>query len=262
MDKERTAFVGYEPAVPNLYFCEEFMVLYGMIMREFTLRHSAMMSTRVVLFCLVCGILIPAAAGADIDIEGIMGEPIAFHGFSYVGDSVYLFLTGPGLPENGVTLTDISQRADQGHFTVVDVDDNQEWTYTWQTSRIDSEIDDGTYIVYVTNEPRDRSQLLDERRYKTISVYLKESGVSKVSIRAQHAYPRSTEDYVTTPGTALPVPLISVTPPVTMRSPVETVLITPDQTTVPATRAGIGSTVAVTALLCCVCLVSFLKARR
>lgn len=261
VDKERTAVVGYEPAVPNLYFCEEFIVLYGMIMQEFALKPSAKASIRAVLFCLLCGILMPAAAGADIDIEGIMGEPITFHGFSYVGDSVYLFLTGPGLPENGVTLTDISQRADQGHFTVVDVDDNQEWTYTWRTSRIDSEIDDGTYTVHVTNEPRDLSQLGDERRYKTISVYLKDSGISKVSISAQHAYPRNTADSVTTPGTALPVTLTSVTPPATMLSLVETVLITPDQTTVPATRAGTGSTVAVTALLCCVCLVSFLKAR-
>ena len=120
---------------------------------------SLMMAGIRLLLCVLTSVPSCAAAGADVSIEGVMGETIAFHGFSYVGDSVYLFLTGPGLPENGVTLTDISQRADQGHFTIVSVDDDQEWTYLWKTSRIDSEIDPGTYIVYVTNKPSDLSHL-------------------------------------------------------------------------------------------------------
>jgi hypothetical protein len=232
-----------------------------MIMQYFTLQSRFTAGTITVLLCLSCCLFMPAAAGADIDTEGIMGEPITFHGFSYVGDSVYLFLTGPGLPVNGVTLTDITRRADQGHFTVVDVDDNQEWIYSWKTSRIDSAIDDGTYIIYVTNEPKDLSQLGDDSRYKTISVYLKDSGVSKVSIRAQHAYPRTTEDTVTTPGPALPGTLNSATPTVTVPPPIKTVLITTDQTMVPTARAGTIPSGAVTAILCCAFLVSFLKVR-
>lgn len=214
-----------------------------------------------VLVCFSCALLVHSAAGADIEIESVMGEPVVFHGFSYVGDSVYLFLTGPGLPVNGVTLTDISQRADQGHFTVVEVDRNQEWTYTWKTSRIDSEIDDGTYVVYVTNEPRDLSQLGDERRYKTISVFLKDSGVSKVSISAQHVYTRNPEDLASTPT---PVPLMNttlVTPTVTLPLALETVTGTPDQPTVPMTQADTGPSIAVIALMCCGYLVSLQKDR-
>lgn len=253
--------VASEHGVPNLYSCPQFIVLYGMIMQYFALQSRVMTGIIIVLICLSCGLLIPAAAGADVSIEEVMGETITFHGFSYLGDSVYLFLTGPGLPENGVTLTDTSQRADQGHFTVVDIDDNQEWTYIWKTSRIDSEIDPGTYIVYVTNEPRDLSTLGDEKSYRTFSIYLKDSGVSKISIGAQHVYTRTTEESVTTPSPALSMNITSATPTATSLPSSATVPPTPEQTTVPTTRSGTGSSVAVTALLCCVCLVSFLKAR-
>jgi hypothetical protein len=237
------------------------MVLYGMIMQYFALRSRVMAGIVVVLICFSCGLFIPAAAGADVSMEGVMGDTIIFHGFSYVGDSVYLFLTGPGLPVNGVTLTDISQRADQGHFTVVNVDDNQEWTYIWKTSRIDSEIDPGTYTVYVTNKPADLSHLGDEKSYKTFSVFLKDSGVSKVSISAQHLYTRNPEDQVSTPSPVLSVNITSATSTATVPLPLETVPASPEQNPVPTTRAGTGPLVAVTALLCCVCLVSFLKVR-
>jgi hypothetical protein len=232
-----------------------------MIMRTFPPPSRILVVSVLILVVLAFGLLVAPAGAADIEMEGYLGETIIFHGFSYVGDSVYLFLTGPGLPENGVTLTDISQRADQGHFTVVNVDDNQEWTYTWKTSRIDSEIDPGTYIVYVTNKPADLSHLGSESSYKTFSVFLKDSGVSKVSIGAQHVYTRTTEESVTTPSPAPSMTISSATPAATIPLPLETVAATPEQPTVPTTRAGTGSSVAVTALLCCVCLISFLKAR-
>src|SRR5512138_2348656 len=110
-----------------------------------------------VLLCLFSCFLIAAVSAADADIEATLGDTILLHGFSYIGDKVYLFITGPGLPANGVTLTNTALRADQGQFTIVGLDDNQEWTYLWKTSRIDSEIDPGTYTVFVTNEPVDLS---------------------------------------------------------------------------------------------------------
>lgn len=229
-------------------------------MQYFALRSRVLAGIVVVLICFSCSFLITAAAGADVSMEGVMGDTITFHGFSYVGDSVYLFLTGPGLPENGVTLTDTSRRADQGHFTVVNVDENQEWTYIWKTSRIDSEIDPGTYTVYVTNKPVDRSHLGDEKSYKTFSVFLKDSGVSKVSISAQHVYTRNPEELVSIPGPAPSVNITSATATATVPPPVETVPATPEHIPVSTTRAGTGPLIAVTALLCCVFLVSFLKA--
>lgn len=206
--------------------------------------------------------LMPPAAGADVSIEGSMGDTIPLHGFSYVGDSVYLFLTGPGLPENGVTLTDISQRADQGHFTVVSVDDNQEWTYIWKTSRIDAEIDPGTYIVYVTNKPSDLSHLGESSSYKTFEVYLKDSGISKVSIYAQRVYTRNPKEQVSMSSRPEPsINITNATPVATSPIPSATVLATTAPTTVPATRAGTAPWAAVTALVGCVWLISFLKVR-
>lgn len=215
----------------------------------------------VVLISLLCCSLIPVASAADIEMEGYLGDTFSLRGFSYVGDSVYLFMTGPGLPANGVTLTDTTLRADQGHFTVVSVDENQSWSYSWKTSRIQSQIDEGTYIVYVTNRPEDLSHLGETSHYKTLSFFLKDSGVSKVSIQAGHVYTRTTEDQVSSPGPASSVNITGAIPTDTVLLPLETVPAIPAQTTVPTTRAGTGPLVAVTALLCGVCLISFLKAR-
>jgi hypothetical protein len=209
----------------------------------------------------ICFLASPATA-ADIEMEGYLGETITLHGVSYVGDSVYLFLTGPGLPANGVTLTNTDLRADQGQFTVVGVDDNQEWTYVWKTSRISSEIDPGTYTVYVTNEPADLEHLGGTSRYKTLSVFLKDSGESKVSIDAGKSYTLNPEEHVSTPR---PAPSINITSPTTVATsqpPSATVPPAPVQTTaLPATRAGTGPLVVVTALICSLWLVAFLKAR-
>ena len=58
-------------------------------------------------------------------------------------------MTGPGLPDDGVTLTDTTKLASQGQFTMIDVDSSQQWSFTWDTSRIEDSINPGTYTVYV-----------------------------------------------------------------------------------------------------------------
>jgi hypothetical protein len=230
-------------------------------MQCFSIQSLIVTGIAVVLICLSCSFLIPVATAADIEMEGYLGDTFSLHGFSYVGDSVYLFMTGPGLPANGVTLTDTSLRADQGHFTVVNVDENQEWSYSWRTSRIQSQIDYGTYIVYVTNKPEDLSHLGETSHYKTLSFFLKDSGVSKVSIEAGHVYTRTTAEPTPTPLPAPSVTITNDTPAVTLPLPATTRMETPVLTAAPTTRAGTGPLDAVTALLCCVVLVSFLKAR-
>jgi hypothetical protein len=84
---------------------------------------------------------------------------------------VYLFLTGPNLPENGVALHDITKRADQGGFTKVSVDGDDRWTYTWHTGSINGRLDDGSYTVWVVSGPNDRSNLATAD-YRTITVTL------------------------------------------------------------------------------------------
>ncbi len=213
----------------------------------------------VVIFLLCC--IISPAVAADIEMEGTLGETITLHGVSYVGDSVYLFLTGPGLPANGVTLTDTSQRADQGEFTMVRVNDNQEWTYVWKTSRIANEIDPGTYIVYVTNEPVDKAHLGGTSSYKTLSIFLKDTGTSKISVDSGKTYTMNPEEHVSTPR---PAPSINITSPTTTATSAPILITTPPapvQTTIPTTRASTGLLIVVIALLGGVCLFSHLIPR-
>ncbi|OPX62064.1 MULTISPECIES: hypothetical protein [unclassified Methanoregula] len=202
-----------------------------------------------IVICLLWIIASPATA-ADIDREGYLGETITLHGYSYVGDSVYLFLTGPGLPENGVTLTNTDLRADQGYFTVVPLDDSQAWTYTWKTSRIANEINPGTYTVYVTNKPVDKAHL-GGVGYKTFGIFLKDSGIPKISIEAAKVHTKK-------PGEQTPALL----PVITTDTPTETPAVPPfpsatattipvQATVVPATRAKTGSFSVIVVLACC-----------
>jgi hypothetical protein len=230
-------------------------------MQSFSVKSRIVGGIMLLLFCLAPCSLIPAAAGADIEMEAYLGETITLHGSSYVGDYVYLFMTGPNLPANGVTLTDTTQRADQGHFTVVGVDDDQEWTYIWKTSRVSSEIDPGTYTVYVTNEKADLSRL-GGSGYKTLSVFLKDSGESKVSISAGKSYTLNPEEDLSTPYPAPSINITGATQTVTVppTSPIVTAL--PVQATASPTRSPVGPWVVVTALAGCGGLILVLKPRQ
>lgn len=104
-------------------------------------------------------------------IEAYRGDTITLQGYSYGSPTVYLFLTGPNLPANGVALDDIASSADEGHFTKVSVDDNDHWLYRWGTGTMGGRLDEGTYTVWVVNEPNDRSRL-NAAEYSTISVKL------------------------------------------------------------------------------------------
>lgn len=161
---------------------------------------------------------VPASAAPDQDyVEAYLGDTIDLHGVAYTSSQLYLFLTGPGLPANGVTLTDTTQLASRGHFTVVDVNSDQTWYMKWNTDRIRNQINPGTYKVYVSTTPSDLSGLAGG--YKVMTVYLKDPGPRNgVSISAgsytlnpeAHVYtstPYPTTVTVTT--TATPVPILT-----------------------------------------------------
>jgi hypothetical protein len=206
----------------------------------------------------VCVILVflPLASAADITLEAELGDTLNLHGDLYSGSVVYLFLTGPGLPENGVVLTDISQRADQGHFTMVDVGSDQKWAYKWKTSRIENEIDPGTYIVYVTNEPVDKAHLGGSSSYKTLEVYLQKSTTSRVSVDSSNSYTLNPEEHVS----VVEVPtLVMITPTPTLTTP-PTTLPTPLPTTLPpTTKAGLQPGIALLGVILGACAAIVLK---
>ena len=101
-------------------------------------------------------------------------------------DIVYLFMTGPNLPSNGVALNNINRRADVGGFSTADVDPDGRWVYKWYTNQLGGKIDAGTYTVWVTDRPVDRSHLSGSD-YRSITVVLQQPGISAGSSTATGA---------------------------------------------------------------------------
>jgi hypothetical protein len=126
----------------------------------------------------IAGVLfLTAGACADSGIQTTLGSTVTLSGYSSSGPYVYLFLTGPNLPVNGVALNDITKRADQGGFAKASVDGDDHWTYKWNTGSTGGRLDEGTYTIWVVNGPNDRSRLA-QADYRTISVTLGEPSVS------------------------------------------------------------------------------------
>jgi len=178
--------------------------------------------------CLCAGALVISVSGYGYsdDYIGYLGETIALHGEAYNSDEIYLFMTGPGLPENGVTLTDTTRRAEQGQFTTVDVDSNQQWSFKWDTYKLENQIDPGTYMVYAVNAPVDKSNLAGHS-YQSMRVDLKDGALSpdRVSSGTKYSVNLDYDDPVTTLVTTTVTTLPPTTPPTTI----------PVVTTVPTT---------------------------
>jgi hypothetical protein len=142
------------------------------------------MKTIPVVSPIMMGILLLAAL---ITVTGgaqgyYLGDTVPLQGYSYGSQTVYLFLTGPNLPANGVALNNIYARADEGHFTVVDVGSNDQWSYKWGTNAVGGSLDAGTYTVWVVNGPNDRSHL-SQAEYSTISVTLGTPSISMQTVQ-------------------------------------------------------------------------------
>jgi len=123
----------------------------------------------LILGFLLCASLVSSASA--VGIQTSMGDVVPLSGYSYSSPFVYLFLTGPNLPANGVALDNINRRADQGGFTVVNVDGDDHWAYKWNTGSLGGRLDAGTYMIWVVNGPNDLSNL-GQAEYSTISVEL------------------------------------------------------------------------------------------
>lgn len=191
---------------------------------------------------LLIGILAaPVSALSDQDyFESDLGDTIGLHGVAYTSSQVYLFMTGPGLPPNGVTLTDTTLRADQGHFTIVSVADDQTWSMKWNTDRIRNQINPGTYKVYVSPTPVDYSGL---GTYKELTVYLKDPGPRNGG--SSGTYTLNPENHI---STALPTTVVT---PAATPVPVITTIPSPEPTTpthAPTQKSGSAPVLVVLAL--------------
>jgi hypothetical protein len=106
-------------------------------------------------------------------ISAAIGDQVPLAGVAPGADRVYLFLTGPNLPANGVRLDDISAAVisgDSSSFTTSSVDDDH-WKYTWYTRTKGGTPDAGTYTVFVVTSPVGRRDLAGSD-YATIMVSL------------------------------------------------------------------------------------------
>ena len=143
------------------------------------------------------------AAGAT---QTSMGDIVKLSGYSYAGDTVYLFLTGPNLPVNGVALDNINRLADQGGATQVDVDADGHWSYDWNTGTVGGTLDAGAYTVWVADRKTDRSHL-STADYNTIAIGLSvpslTAGTSDGSGTSEPSQPGSIEFSAVPDGTSV-----------------------------------------------------------
>lgn len=189
-----------------------------MILGDRYRRKGAGMVSVLILLLIAVTMVIPAVWAASDTIQASMGDVIPLHGVSHSSDTIYLFLTGPNLPANGVALNDVTKRADQGGFTTVDVDSDQKWVYHWDTSRLNNRLDYGTYTVYVVTDPVDKSRLAGHP-FSTLSVYLTNPGFSGVSVSGGTSYTGRPEEHAAAPDITSLLSTVSTPPPTTPVSP-------------------------------------------
>jgi len=207
------------------------------------------------LVCLYPVLFAMPVSAADVEIDAYMGDIVTISGVSYVSNTMYLFLTGPGLPQNGVMLTSPTRRADQGEFNIVDVGSDQTWSFRWDTNRVSSYLDPGTYTVYATSEPVDKAHLGGSGSYKTVDVWLKDPHISKVSISGRASYTLNPEK-LSSKSTVVPTLVFtSATPSPPPETVMTTVPPTPRATATPPTKTALVPVTSLLAVLVCVALV-------
>jgi hypothetical protein len=131
----------------------------------------------VLTLVLLVSLLVSIPAQAAPATETFLGDMVLLSGYSYGSDTVYLFLTGPNLPVNGVALDNVNRPTDQGGFTAVDVNSDGSWSYKWYTGQTGGKLDAGAYTVWVVDRPVGRSNL-GSAGYSTITVNLRQPGIS------------------------------------------------------------------------------------
>jgi PEGA domain len=126
---------------------------------------------------MISSFLLTGTAAAQ-GIQAYLGDTIPLSGYSPTGPYVYLFLTGPNLPADGVALDNINRLAEDGEFTKVPVEgENDMWSYKWGTNSLGGRLDAGTYTIWVVDNPDDLSHLANDN-YATISVTLSSPAIS------------------------------------------------------------------------------------
>jgi len=108
----------------------------------------------VILCCLLLVLLTAGHASAAVR-NGTIGEVIPLSGTAPTADTVYLFMTGPGVPSQGARMDSSISPVVTGKpetFTQVPVEEDT-WSYAWQTGRVSGGLAPGLYTVYAATAP-------------------------------------------------------------------------------------------------------------
>jgi hypothetical protein len=127
---------------------------------------------RALLLFIIAGLAMTVPASA---ITVPLGDTLQLSGSAPGADTVFLFLTGPNLPANGVRLDDISIPVVTGvpsTFVRRPVAGDGSWEYSWITRTAGGVPDAGTYTVYAVTTPTGRKDLSDRYSFAVISVTL------------------------------------------------------------------------------------------
>jgi PEGA domain. len=131
-----------------------------------------MKSRNIIAGCCILILLAGLAAGGSV--QSYLGNTVKLSGYCSDSSTVYLFVTGPNLPANGVALDNLNRGTDQGGFTAVSVDSNGRWEYNWNPG---GSIDAGTYTVWAVNSQTDKAHL-SQAEFTTLSVTLGNPSIS------------------------------------------------------------------------------------
>jgi hypothetical protein len=116
---------------------------------------------------------IPPAAAQVVSVA--IGDTLPLSGTAPGADTVFLYLTGPNLPPNGVKLDDISVPVITGvpaTFVEVPVTGDGTWEYSWNTRTSGGLLDTGVYTVFIVTSPTGRLDLSGRDSYTTLAVDL------------------------------------------------------------------------------------------
>jgi hypothetical protein len=129
--------------------------------------------TAVVMVCaLFCGLV---TAGT---LTHAIGDKVDLSGTAFTTNTMYLFVTGPGLDPNGVNPSQMKSpvvSGDPSTFVQVDVE-NDTWSYIWNTAHQGFSLKEGTYTIYAVDQPVAKNAL--PAVYGSIEIGLTQSGLS------------------------------------------------------------------------------------
>jgi hypothetical protein len=156
-------------AFPDRYYYEARWTIRNLIMRKISL-----------IRCLTAAVLAGAVLVCGAVTAGMLsyaiGDKVTLSGTAYATNTMYLFVTGPGLDPNGVNPGQMKSpvvSGDPSTFVQVDVV-NDNWSYIWNTAHQGFSLKEGRYTMYAVSQPVGKNSL--PTVYGTIEISLTRSG--------------------------------------------------------------------------------------